>query len=68
VTDAADIKPAVTGNDMNSTRKPDGKTETHICMNFNCMLLYYCIFQAALLKYVTTYIISLYNPLGGKHQ
>jgi hypothetical protein len=26
---AADIKPAVTGNDMNSTRKPDKTTETH---------------------------------------
>ena len=50
VTAAADIKPAVTGTDMNSTRKPDRKTEIHIWINFNCMLPYYCIFQAALPK------------------
>jgi hypothetical protein len=31
---AADIKPAVTGSDMNSTRKPDRKTEAHKCMDF----------------------------------
>ena len=51
---AAAIKPAVTGNDMNCTRKPDKKTETHIWMNFNCMLPFYCTlyctFQAALLE------------------
>jgi hypothetical protein len=31
---AADIKPAVTGNDMNSTRKPGRKSETHENVDF----------------------------------
>jgi hypothetical protein len=34
VMEAADIKPAVTGNDMNSTRKPDRTRETHKSINF----------------------------------
>jgi hypothetical protein len=34
VTAAADIKPAVTGNDMNSTRKPDRRIETHKSITF----------------------------------
>jgi hypothetical protein len=32
--EAADINPAVTGNDMNSTRKPDRTRETHKCIIF----------------------------------
>jgi hypothetical protein len=31
---AADIKPAVTGNDMNSTRKPGRMSKTHESMDF----------------------------------
>jgi hypothetical protein len=34
VMEAADMNPAVTGNDMNSTRKPDRTRETHKCIIF----------------------------------